>query len=976
MNKKNLKLVSAALLATLTMGTTFTGCKDYDDDINNLQEQITANKTAIEKINSLIASGSVITNVAKTANGVTVTLSNGNTFELTNGAAGAAGKDADVWTIVDGYWAKNGVKTEYKAVGEDGTPGAPGEPGLPGADGKDGAIYRPNTETGNFDIVTWDAEGNEVVEDSNISWKAAGLSAVLTGTDLVLSGVEGTEGTVTISLSSALRGFTFMPEYTKLGEPWMLYPIFKYSSLTAANQDSKTESWKQGSEYKNINNGMVAKYKVTPSNAKEADLKNLSYDIINPKDIMPKMIATKAESLIDAQFGSFANGELSVDVKFSDDFTKWVDNNLETDIITQIALQATVGDEVITSTQYVTVEPKTIGNFELANPKVKGNYHYRTAINTPQTEAGNQLAAWDGGPDSQDFTMVYGKTINLFDYVETHNPVSGDGGATCSAIDIEQFGLNYKFELVKNYTLGTPATDQADFIDDSDIANGNITSKVYSKEGIAAVGRTPIIRVKLMDGTKVVKVAYIKILITDKEVLPIDPIKITVADELAFDCAKDAKVAITVKQMNEEVYLAAGLSKAEFHKIYQTLEDKDQNDGIKAEQTEVPGDETTYVINFTMSKDDVWANSGKTIEHTVTYKGANVPDVVITFTINVEDITKTASVKTADMLKNIWAADYSYAKFNVAVPTTPTDANPDNCKFENDLNYPFVTENGIIKGFENITYAFAKENENSALVVGKYTVKVTLADDTLKAQILKVDGKAVTKASEVVATIKNTNAVGDVKGTNVVTYAGTETAKALLNTNAMFAYVGATTVKCAEDPAKVITIDFNGKDYFQANFIRPINVAGIATGEFIDAVDKGNVGSYVALEDLVALTDWRKLAFADNAHFYGFYGLDEKSINVNKENVKTTVNGDPILLSSTNTEFDVMTAADMKQAYPSEAAKFTSKYGYIVYYNGTATVNEAYTLTVPVTVTYKWGTTDEVEVTVNVVKTIGQAKKN
>ena len=96
----------------VTSTATFVSCKDYDDDIDNLQAQIDENKKAIEQINTLISSGSVITSVTKDGCGVTFALSNGQTYTVTNGAAGVAGKDADVWTIGenDGLWYKNGTK--------------------------------------------------------------------------------------------------------------------------------------------------------------------------------------------------------------------------------------------------------------------------------------------------------------------------------------------------------------------------------------------------------------------------------------------------------------------------------------------------------------------------------------------------------------------------------------------------------------------------------------------------------------------------------------------------------------------------------------------------------------------------------------------------------------------------------------------------------------------------------------------------
>ena len=75
-------LMGAMVVASMSM---FTSCKDYDDDINELRSLIDKNAKAIDQINTLITQGSVITGVTKTSNGVTITLSNGQTYEVTNG---------------------------------------------------------------------------------------------------------------------------------------------------------------------------------------------------------------------------------------------------------------------------------------------------------------------------------------------------------------------------------------------------------------------------------------------------------------------------------------------------------------------------------------------------------------------------------------------------------------------------------------------------------------------------------------------------------------------------------------------------------------------------------------------------------------------------------------------------------------------------------------------------------------------------
>ena len=114
----NKKFLSAILFGALMIGSTgtFTSCKDYDDDIKDLQGQIDANKTAIEKINALVNGGSVITGVTKTDKGVTVTLSNNTSFELTNGEKGTAGSVVEIGE--NGNWWIDGKDTGKPSKGD------------------------------------------------------------------------------------------------------------------------------------------------------------------------------------------------------------------------------------------------------------------------------------------------------------------------------------------------------------------------------------------------------------------------------------------------------------------------------------------------------------------------------------------------------------------------------------------------------------------------------------------------------------------------------------------------------------------------------------------------------------------------------------------------------------------------------------------------------------------------------------------
>ena len=121
------KYLSALLFGALlvTSAGTFTSCKDYDDDINSLQEQILANADAIKKLQSLVESGDYVTNVEKTAEGLVITFKNAGpkTLDLSDlkGEDGEDGKNGSVVAVdADGELTIDGEKTGIK-VAEDET---------------------------------------------------------------------------------------------------------------------------------------------------------------------------------------------------------------------------------------------------------------------------------------------------------------------------------------------------------------------------------------------------------------------------------------------------------------------------------------------------------------------------------------------------------------------------------------------------------------------------------------------------------------------------------------------------------------------------------------------------------------------------------------------------------------------------------------------------------------------------------------
>ena len=145
------KYLSALLFGALLFASagTFTSCKDYDDDISNLQEQVDGVKADLEDLQAQISAGKWITNVAAIEGGFTVTFSDGQSFNIVNGqdgadgAAGAAGTPGTQITIgEDGYWYFDGEKSEYLAVANEET----GKTNVPYVDAEDGYWYFYNEE--------------------------------------------------------------------------------------------------------------------------------------------------------------------------------------------------------------------------------------------------------------------------------------------------------------------------------------------------------------------------------------------------------------------------------------------------------------------------------------------------------------------------------------------------------------------------------------------------------------------------------------------------------------------------------------------------------------------------------------------------------------------------------------------------------------------------------------------------------------
>ena len=174
---------------------------------------------------------------------------------------GKDGTNGTAWTISeDGYWVKDGTKTDLKAIGKD---GANGTNGTNGKDGKDGAVYVPNAD-GYFHIY----QDGKDTGSSNISWIGTGSITGLMDNDYVtLHNVKYPDGTykdVKISLSNNLRSFSFVTDAADNDGKLLAHTLvdgveaiqiqsYSFKALSLSKKDSKEETAKEASSSTVIN---------------------------------------------------------------------------------------------------------------------------------------------------------------------------------------------------------------------------------------------------------------------------------------------------------------------------------------------------------------------------------------------------------------------------------------------------------------------------------------------------------------------------------------------------------------------------------------------------------------------------------------------------------------------------------------------------------------------------------------------------
>ena len=312
------KYLSALLFGALLFASagTFTSCKDYDDDINNLQSQITANADAIKKLQDLVGDGKYVSGVAMEGQTITFTFSDGSTQPITI----PAGEKGQTVVVKDGELYIDDEATGIKVAEELDT-----EAGLVKSENGTWWVLNENGEYTNIPVSGITVSGSEKDGYTFTIYDEKGESQTVKLPSAVSSITEMTLGETTIQAKDTYingvlgkGGYTPISTGTERGankdEVLISSVKFDYTNLG----DFKASDWMGNKKLPNDGDYIYSSptsvsLRIDPVNV---DAANIDFYLTNTKnaDLSPVIFKAKAsqDSGSDPMNGSQVNGRAAV----------------------------------------------------------------------------------------------------------------------------------------------------------------------------------------------------------------------------------------------------------------------------------------------------------------------------------------------------------------------------------------------------------------------------------------------------------------------------------------------------------------------------------------------------------------------------------------------------------------------------------------------------------------------------------------
>lgn len=430
--------------------------------------------------------------------------------------------------------------------------------------------------------------------------------------------------------------------------------------------------------------------------------------------------------------------------------------------------------------------------------------------------------------------MKYNSIYNLKEKVAT---CLNDGNKHSDFV-LEDYGFSYKFAVASsdyNVTTGSTVTNQQEWIDLVDANEGTFKAEDFSKE---AIGRTPIMKVELVDQAgNVVRRAFVKVQIG---VSKATDMVVGTTHDLLLGCEETlAKYELSENYIRENVYRKIentlgniSLSHEEFWNMYELDVAKVTKNTLSSSITVpaiVDGDTgtgtATKKIAWSFDHSEIGSVNvgGATLVGSVTVKNkltSSEYPAYVTFNITVNVKLPDA---TLTKVENALYWNNDRYNVNIAVPANPQSPAAD-AIFKTSLPQAYSTyEVEFANNIECATSYFK--------VIHTYAngVLTTVNGVSVPMAGVKVDGNDITL---------------DKTAANV---------KAALNSNlGLQAVVAHVYVYPNGDEVTV--------NEFMVNFVRPVNLNMPSSASVVDATDDGDVADF---QWTGLLTDWRGKAILE-----------------------------------------------------------------------------------------------------------------
>jgi hypothetical protein len=499
----------------------------------------------------------------------------------------------------------------------------------------------------------------------------AAVAAVNNKLETLSASIDANLNTMNAIFSHRLTSMAFVPEYYVGGVPAVIFATLNYKDLDKGTPLNATMN-------------SQAKYRMNPNGVMPLDVKDF---VFTGEKAQTKGLGTDAPAPISVVgqptvIGGVFTFNISKTGKFAD--------SPKFDIV---SLKATLADKALTSAEKeantcVAVYSDYVRAYEEFLSGDNLDIAKKTDLSSLYPK--NQSAA-EGIDPANAPSFVYNEELDLMSIVASSYKINN----TYNPFNESAYGLCYKFTLMDYpLTSGNVTTNQKDFAKIKEDGH-TLVAKVYDDPAsVAAAGRTPIVKVELVDKNGiVVKRSFLKVKINAKTVAPIDVP--TVEATIVLGCENEIlNLKVDAEMMNKEVYAKLGMNHTQAMDIYGPSSSVDPTSPI----TNKPYVNNNVLVNGVYTT-EIWWNIPYTqfglikdggsefVGHLTCapkYPDTDLPKINFTFKV------KVLKPNFAILGKNYAMWDSQHTAFKAVIPSLNYD--PANCNYSSDLRSAFNTD--------------------------------------------------------------------------------------------------------------------------------------------------------------------------------------------------------------------------------------------------------------------------------------------